>query len=1330
MKKTIFSILIISLFLSTFAHERDSLYSKSLRFVENKGQWNNNILFKAQLNEGYLLCLPNALHFAFRNQEQFQNLLSYKFKSIKEVINPTPQEYIIDYSAYQVQFENSNKDILVETYDVNSDYENYFLGNDPKYFASNVRNFKKIAYKNIWNGIDMEFFENDHLLKYQFIVEKNHEASQIMLNYVGVENISIQQRNLIIKTTVNQVTELAPVAYQIIEGEKRMIPCKFSLKGKQLSFEFPEGYDNRYDLVIDPVLVFSTYSGSNADNWGFTATYDDNGNTYSGGICFNDYNNGYPVTTGAYQVNFAGGEGSYSGGCDIALIKYNTTGQNRLFATYLGGSKNDLPHSTIVDRNGNLLIFGTTGSPNFPTTANAYDATFNGGISLTYDGVITFNLGVDMYVSKLNSSGTQLLSSTYLGGSNNDGLNFFAPLSHNYADGARGEVNIDKNNNVYIASNTSSTDYPVTAGVFQPGYAGGNNDGCITVLDNNLSHLIWSSYIGGSDMDAAYAVTVTDSSYVYICGGTTSTNFPTRPGAYQPNYNGGECDGFISRISKNGDILLKSTYVGTSYYDQNYLMDKDKKGRIFVFGQTKDPGTNLIYNAAWNQPGGGQFITKFKPDLSGRIWSTTFGTGSGTINISPTALLVDLCSKIYISGWGGGINPGGGGTSGLPISGNAFQNTTDNNDFYLLVIEDDASAMTYGTFFGGSFSQEHVDGGTSRFDRMGKIYQSVCAGCGGNDDFPTSPQAWSIYNNSNNCNNGTFKMDFMLPITIADFTLPPVVCIPTPVNFNNTSHTGGTGLTFLWNFGDGTTSSQQNPSHNYSQSGLYNVTLIASDAGTCNMSDTIIKQVLVLSNSSDSIPKAEICLGGFTQIGILPISDPSITYQWLPATYLSNPTINNPIAHPPSTMTFTLLVSNGYCTDTLRQLVVVHNLQGISLNDTTTCDGHITLTADQGQGIIEFIWSTNHQFTDTLNTSLTNPSFSDSISTPTYFYLRVSNGLCSGIDSVLVTFSVVADSVHHKNVSCNGNCDGMACAFISTGTPPYSFLWNTGSTNDSILNLCAGTYSVTITDHDGCLAQEGVTITEPPPLQATASVLHNPCPQACAGSITLSILGGTPGYTYLWSNGQTTNAVLSLCLGSYGVTITDQENCKLIRSYQIVVDSMFANINVWADKDTIYSGQSVQLHSTFTPTGVYSWQPTQSLDDPTSMNPTATPNQTTTYVLTITDNNGCIHFDSVKVTVLEVLCDEPYIFVPNAFSPDNDGQNDQLYVRGKMIDKVNFLVYDRWGEKVFESSDTKKGWDGHFKGKLCEPGVFVYYLEATCFNKAVYIKKGNITLIR
>ena len=224
------------------------------------------------------------------------------------------------------------------------------------------------------------------------------------------------------------------------------------------------------------------------------------------------------------------------------------------------------------------------------------------------------------------------------------------------------------------------------------------------------------------------------------------------------------------------------------------------------------------------------------------------GANTGKPNISPTAFLVDVCNKIYISGWGSSIGIGNAGTTfNLPITPNAFQSNTDGNDFYLMVLDGNMSNLIYATYFGGNQATEHVDGGTSRFDKKGIVYQCVCAGCGGYSDFPTTVGVVSSTNNAasgSQCNSAVFKFNFDFPTTISNFSAPWVGC-DTTISFQNLS-IGAGNTTYQWFFGDGNSSAQDNPTHSYNQNGIYDVTLITNDPTSCNLSDTIIKQIYII----------------------------------------------------------------------------------------------------------------------------------------------------------------------------------------------------------------------------------------------------------------------------------------------------------------------------------------------------------------------------------------------------------------------------------------------------------------------------------------------------
>lgn len=1314
MLKPFLYILCLMCAFSVLGHESDTLHG-GFRFYENTGQWVENFRYKADLSSGWLYLHDNKLVFDLYDQQQIRQIMAFKNEGH---LSGKAVSTLVNHHAYSMAFVGAQTP-LMEAFEPSAAYYNFYLGNDSSRWRSSQPAYSSVKMSQLYKGIDFLISGRNHNLKYEFYIAAGADPSVIKIEYAGIDKIKLVNGNLILFTSVGNIVELAPVCFQG-DDRAKIVPCRFVLQGKTLSYQFPEGYDRSQVLIIDPTVVFASYSGSTADNWGYTATYDREGNLYAGG---NVFNNGYPTTIGAYQT-------SYSNNVDIVLSKYTATGNSLVYSTYLGGSGPEVPASIIVNEADELYVMSVVGSSNFPTTTGAYDNSFSGGTAYTLTYVINYSAGSDIALTCFSASGSTLLGSSFVGGTGNDGLNMATVLKKNYADDVRGEVLLDENSNVYIVSSTASLDFPTTTGVVQQTFGGGSQDGVIAKFDRLLTTLQWATYLGGSMEDAIYNISLTDAS-VYVCGGTVSSDFPVTPGVLGASYNGGITDGFVTKMDLNGSFIQRSSFWGTAAYDQVYFVETDKQSNVYLFGQTASSGSEMILNAGWYTSGGGQFISKLNPDLSAIVWSTRFGTSPGVINISPTAFLVDYCKNIYLSGWGSpGLN-GFGGTSGLPTTAGAFQTSTDNSDYYFLSIRDDASGIVFGSFYGGS-SAEHVDGGTSRFDRLGKIYQSVCAGCGGYDDFPTTPGAWSNTNNASNCNNGVIKLDFNIPAVVADFTQPPVICLPASMNFTNTSYKPHPATTScFWNFGDGTSSTDCNPTHIYSQSGVYNVTLIMTDFGSCNTSDTIVKQVVVLSNSEVSIDTVSVCSGNAIPIGILPIPGNGITYQWQPSNYLSNSHISNPIATPPVSMNYRLIISNGVCTDTVNQWVEVYNLQIDAGSPFSSCSLGAPLVAVASGGTdFSFHWSSNPSFSDTLNDFPDDSIGHTNFSTGHTYYLMVSNGFCQRIDSVFVDIQPINPLLNIANPLCNGDSNGFISSFPTGGVAPYAFVWSTGDHTSLISNLPAGTYYLTITDALNCHFNDTIVLLDPPPLTANPTATTANCDNACNAAITLEVSGGTPPYSYLWNNGSMANPNTGLCQGIYHVTVSDLFHCKYLTDDTVMVDYIYSNVDAWADQYTIYQGQSTIIHATPINGVNYSWTPDYALSSPYAANSMASPEVGTTYTVVFDDGYGCLMNDSLRIEVLEVLCYEPYIYIPNSFTPNGDGQNDILRVRSNYIKDLHLVIFNRWGEKVFETNNPDEGWNGTFRGVLLDPAVFDYYIEVTCYNKNVFKKKGNITLLR
>jgi gliding motility-associated-like protein len=719
----------------------------TLEFVENRGQWPAPVRYAAEVPGGRLFLEPSGLTYAL--------LAGVPHGHDAARQSPAAASAEIKAHALRVVFAGGATQPALSSESQTPEVRNYLRGNDPAAWAAHVPSFRQVRYAGIWPGIGAHFYENPgQQLEYDFELAADADPAAIALRYEGADGLTLSAAgSLEIQTSLGVLRELAPQAWQTdAAGHRQPVACAYALEGRTVRFRLGQ-YDRHRPLTIDPTVVFSSYTNSTADNWGFTATYDAQGNLYSGGIVFGP---GYPTTTGAYSTTF-------SSIIDIGIIKYNTatTGPaSRVWATYIGGSQADFPHSMVVSRQGELVLLGTTGSSNYPTSAAAYDRSFNGGTSITPTGTATMP-GSDLVVTRLSADGARLVGSTYLGGSANDGLlsPTQTPLVQNYGDAFRGDILLDAADNIYLASSTASPDFPVSSGL-GGNYRGGTNDAVVCKLSPTASALQWSSFLGGAGTDAAYSIQLSAAGSVYVSGGTTSANFPTTPGALHPSALGG-VDGFVARISNTGTVLQKATYLGTSAYDQSYFLQLDGSGAVYALGQSL--GSYPVTAGRYQNAGSKQFIHKLDADLATTSFSTVFGSGRSTIDISPTAFLVDECNRIYVSGWGGRLNSSSsGGTTGLPVTPNAVQRTTDGEDFYLFQLAPDATRLDYATFFGqAGGSGDHVDGGTSRFDPRGVVYQAVCA-CGRTSGFPVPPGAgsYSATSGSGNCNNAAFKLNF------------------------------------------------------------------------------------------------------------------------------------------------------------------------------------------------------------------------------------------------------------------------------------------------------------------------------------------------------------------------------------------------------------------------------------------------------------------------------------------------------------------------------------------------------------------------------------------
>ncbi len=927
------------------------------RFIENGGQWDDNVSFRTDIPGGKLYLEQDRLTFDLYDVATTNAVFAAHSGSDSPMTKP---EYLNGH-AYQLIFEGADfaENTGCKAY---ATRYSFYTGKDRSQWAGDLKGFAEVLYPKIYPGIDLKVYSNS-ALKYDFILAAGADPSLITLRYEGVKPRLNKKGQLELKTSVGEVLESEPFAYQMIDGLITRVECAYRVSGDRVSFKLG-AYDEAKELIIDPELIFSTYSGSFSDNFGYTATFDLAGHLYSGSTAFGT---SYPTTTGAYQTAWGGGDGGALAGTDIAISKFALDGSELLYSTYLGGSVDELPHSIIVNEQNELFVFGTTGSADYPVTELAFQTEFAGGDSINVGGIgVDYGSGCDIIVSRLSADGTELLASTFIGGSLNDGINSGSALRFNYADEVRGEIELDALGNIIVGSCTFSADFPTTTGAFQT-TKGAGQDGVLFRMTANLENLIASTFLGGNNADAIYSIHSTGTGRITAGGGTISTDLPTTTGCFQPAYGGGPADGFVFVFPSNLNSLNVGTYYGSDAYDQIYFVERDGDGLPHIFGQTRATENTFIENAAFSNPNSGNLLSKFSENLDSRIWSTVFGNGTNNPNISPTAFSVDICNRVYLSGWGGNVGSGLQGTTvGLPTTIDALKSNTDGGDFYFLVMESDASVLTFASFFGGNTSGEHVDGGTSRFDRTGKIYQAVCAGCGNNDDFPFFPDtALSATNNSPNCNLGVAKIDFDLPLVFAGFEVEPV-CLPNPVVFENTSSSfGGNNSTYEWTFPGGETTTIENPEFFFDAPGVYEVRLIIDDFLACNLADTVIKTVEVFPELIVEIPDTlQSCTASEFMITVTTSGSGSY-FEWSTDagfnTIIQEGETDSILVFQTETQTkLYFRASNGLCTQTEEVLLSPAPSLSLSTGDTLLCAAQefpVSIQLFGGSEIARIIWA-------------------------------------------------------------------------------------------------------------------------------------------------------------------------------------------------------------------------------------------------------------------------------------------------------------------------------------------------------------------------------------
>jgi hypothetical protein len=554
---------------------------------------------------------------------------------------------------------------------------NYLVGKDPDKWRAQVSIFAKVNVRALYPGIDLLYYGNHHQLEYDFSISPKADPDAIAIRFDGVDQLTVGlEGELIVGLGGAELRQHAPVVYQMVRGLRREISGSYRLKDSRTAGFALGAYDHDLPLVIDPIFSYSTYFGGNAGDTGLAIKVDGSGSVYLAGETLSTQ---FPAAIGTQPFQPQPHGGTVTG--DAFVAKLDSTGSRLLYFTYLGGSGDDGALDLAVDAVGNAYITGFTVSPDFPMK-NALFSQISGSADVTFHLYPT-----DVFVAELNTNGSALIFSTYLGGTAND---------------AGSAIAVDPAGNTYVTGYTYSTNFPVR-NAYQSSLMGGDDVFVAKFVPGGRS-LVYSTYFGGVGIDEGEGIAADAEGFAYVAGYTASTNFPITANAVQDSLNGSGVavtvfDAFVSKIGPTGQGLAYSTYLGGSQNDFGYRIAVDSFGNAYVTGTTQSadfPHTNS-FNLSLGENGTNAvnfdaFLTKL--DVNGQLASSTQFGGNGND-----------------AGWGVAIDPSGRAfVVGITLSTNfpiaapfdLFRSTNSGaKDVFVVAVETNGTSVLYSGYLGG-----------------------------------------------------------------------------------------------------------------------------------------------------------------------------------------------------------------------------------------------------------------------------------------------------------------------------------------------------------------------------------------------------------------------------------------------------------------------------------------------------------------------------------------------------------------------------------------------------------------------------------------------------
>lgn len=628
-----------------FLQQADRLF-----FIENKGQWHSDVLYLCRMGNLDVWITKYGVNYNFyKIDKEYGDMADSHGKDPEDKLgHESPEKNTLLYGhRVLMELDGYNPFSATEGRQKQEGYYNYFVGTVSGRHVRKAELYKEVLVKNVYEGIDIRYYFDSGFLRYDFIVHPGANPKQIKFKLKGQIKEYLKEGILCYTTRFGEVQMTDLRCYQ--EGKE--VPSSFRQEDKKWSIELG-AYNKNKTLVIDP-LVYSTYIGGDGGDVGRDIAIDANGNVYITGDTFAS---DYDITSGAYQT-------TREGATDAFVTKLNATGTALVYSTYIGGNDAENGEGIVVDADGNAYITGKTFSTDFDVTSGAFQTNKAGDW--------------DVFVTKLNATGTALVYSTYIGGFGND-TSF--------------DIAVDAGGNAYVTGYTLSTDYDVTSGVIQASNAGGS-DVFVTKLNTMGTALVYSTYIGGSDTDRGYSIATDADGNAYVTGFSRSSDYNLTSGGYQMSL-AGEADVFVTKLNTTGTALVYSTFIGGVGVDLGNSITIDVDGNAYTTGYTQSADYDVTSGVIQTSNAGASdiFVTKLNAAGTALLYSTYIG---GSSEDRANSIAVDAGGNAYITGYTSSTD--------YDVTSGAFQaNNEGDNDVFLTKLNASGTILLYSTYIGGS----------------------------------------------------------------------------------------------------------------------------------------------------------------------------------------------------------------------------------------------------------------------------------------------------------------------------------------------------------------------------------------------------------------------------------------------------------------------------------------------------------------------------------------------------------------------------------------------------------------------------------------------------